>query len=92
MIGGFVRVHLAAFGADELDALEALLESPETDLADWLTGRRPMPDDAPTMLRRMRAAVMAGGADRTGTQTAPPPALAPPGGPSPQGEGEAVAP
>jgi antitoxin CptB len=61
MIGGFVRAHLAAFGPDDLDALEALLEWPETELADWLTGRRPLPEDAPPMLRRMRAAVAAGG-------------------------------
>jgi len=65
MIGGFVRANMAAFGPDELDALEALLEWPETDLADWLTGRRPLPDDAPPMLRQMRAAV-AGGSGASG--------------------------
>jgi len=57
MIGGFVRAHLATFSADELDALEALLELPDTALADWLTGRLPLPPDAPPMLRRMRQEV-----------------------------------
>lgn len=59
MIGGFVRDHLAAFDAADLDEVEALLDLPDTDLADWLTGRRPVPDDAPAMLRRIRDHVLA---------------------------------
>ena len=53
MIGGFVRAHLAAFTPEDLDALEALLELPDVDLADWLTGRRPIPEDSafPMLLR-----------------------------------------
>lgn len=63
MIGGFVRAGLAGFSANDLDALEALLEYPETDLADWLTGRRSIPEEAMTpMLARMRQAVVNGGA------------------------------
>lgn len=58
MIGGFVRANLAAFGADDFDALESLLEFPDTDLADWLTGRRPIPDDGPAILRRIREHVL----------------------------------
>ena len=58
MIGGFVRANLAAFGADECDALEALLDLPDTDLADWLTARRPIPDGAPSMLWRIREHVV----------------------------------
>ena len=57
MIGGFVRANLAAFTDEDLDALEALMDWPDVDLADWLTGRRPMPDDAPPMLVRSRKAV-----------------------------------
>lgn len=57
MIGGFVRANLAAFTDEDLDALEALMDCPDVDLADWLTGRRPMPDDAPPMLVRIRKAV-----------------------------------
>jgi antitoxin CptB len=58
MIGGFVRTNLAAFSAEDCDALEALLDLPDTDLADWLTGRRPIPDDAPPMLCRIREHVL----------------------------------
>lgn len=54
MVGGFVRANLDAFDPSELDALEELLELPDTDLADWLTGRRSMPADAPPMLLRIR--------------------------------------
>ena len=46
MIGGFVRPISRSSSPGELDALEALLELPETDLADWLTGRVPIPPDA----------------------------------------------
>jgi antitoxin CptB len=55
MFGGFVRSHLDAFDEAELDALEALLEIPDNDLADWLTGRRPIPPEAATpMLLRIK--------------------------------------
>ena len=54
MVGGFVRAHLASFDSAELAALEEFLELPDTDLADWLTGRRPMPPDAPPMLLRIK--------------------------------------
>jgi antitoxin CptB len=60
MIGGFVRANLAAFGAEDLDALEVLLDLPDTDLADWLTGRRPIPDDVSPMLCRVREHVLGG--------------------------------
>ena len=55
MIGGFVRTHLATLTQAEIDALEALLEIPDIDLADWLTGRRPIPEEARTpMLLRIK--------------------------------------
>ena len=55
LIGGFVQRHVAALSASELAALEELLELPENDLADWLTGRLPIPAAAETpMLRRVR--------------------------------------
>ena len=40
MIGGFVRENLQSLTEEDLDALEALMERPDPDLADWLTGRR----------------------------------------------------
>jgi len=59
MIGGFVRANLAAFTDADLDALEALMELPDVDLADWLTGRRPIPEEAATpMLLRIRESLI----------------------------------
>ncbi len=55
MIGGFVRAHLSAFTDADLDALDAVLEIPDAPLADWLTGRVPIPAEYETpMLRRIR--------------------------------------
>jgi antitoxin CptB len=55
MIGGFVRAHLDSLSEADLDALEAVMEMPDTDLADWLTGREAIPPQADIpMLRRMR--------------------------------------
>jgi antitoxin CptB len=55
MIGGFVRAHLDTITEADIDALEAVMEMPDTDLADWLTGRVPIPPEEETpMLRRMR--------------------------------------
>jgi antitoxin CptB len=56
MIGGFVARNIAGFSEDELDAIEAVLEHWDVDLADWLSGRRDIPPEADTpMLRRMVA-------------------------------------
>jgi antitoxin CptB len=57
LIGGFVAARLTAFTPAELDALEEVMELPDSDLADWLTGRRPIPaeQDSP-MLRRIKDA------------------------------------
>jgi antitoxin CptB len=55
MIGGFVSAHLSSLTEDDLGALETLMEIPDTVLADWLTGRVPIPPEQETaMLRRMR--------------------------------------
>jgi antitoxin CptB len=57
LLGGFVQRHLAAFSDSEIVALEALIDLPDNDLADWLTGRSPIPLDGDTaMLRRIRDA------------------------------------
>jgi len=56
MIGGFVRRHIATLSDTELDELEAVLEFPDVDLADWLSGRRRVPPEYRTpMLDRMAA-------------------------------------
>jgi antitoxin CptB len=58
MIGGFVRANLAALTEGDLDALEELLELPDVDLADWLTGRRPIPEESRTpMLLRIKDSI-----------------------------------
>ncbi|HQT77685.1 MAG: succinate dehydrogenase assembly factor 2 [Rhodospirillales bacterium 20-64-7] len=55
MIGGFVRAHLADLTEADLDALEAVMEIPDTLLADWLTRRAPIPpEDETPMLCRIR--------------------------------------
>jgi antitoxin CptB len=55
LIGGFVCAHLANLTETDVDALESVMEMPDTDLADWLTGRVPIPPEEETpMLRRMR--------------------------------------
>ena len=58
LLGGFVRNNLASFTEDDIEALEILMELPDVDLADWLTGRRPIaPEDATPMLLRIRASL-----------------------------------
>ena len=57
LIGGFVAARLAGFSTAELDALEEVMELPDSDLADWLTGRRPIPAEMDSaMLRRIKDA------------------------------------
>jgi antitoxin CptB len=61
LIGGFVSRRIDAMDAAAMDALEEVMELPDSDLADWLTGRLPIPPEADSaMLRRMRAAAVAG--------------------------------
>lgn len=56
IVGAFVDRHIHAFTEAELDELEAILELPDVDLADWLSGRRPIPVEVETpMLARIAA-------------------------------------
>lgn len=56
LVGGFVSAEIGAMDEAALDELEAVLELPDVDLFDWLTGRRPVPADAETpLLARMVA-------------------------------------
>ena len=57
LIGGYVASHIGAMDEAELGLLQTLLELPDPDLADWLSGRRPIPPehDGP-LLRAMCAA------------------------------------
>ena len=57
LVGGFVASRLAALTEADVDALEAIMYLPDVDLAEWLTGRRPIPPEHDNaMLRHMRAA------------------------------------
>jgi antitoxin CptB len=57
LLGGFVHRHITEFDDAEIAALETLLELPDNDLADWLTGRAPIPQEADSaLLRRVRDA------------------------------------
>lgn len=59
LLGDFVKAEIAAMTPQDLDALESILNLPDPDLADWLTGRQPIPPDADTpMLRRIRTAAL----------------------------------
>jgi antitoxin CptB len=54
MIGGFVLRNLSAFSEAELAEIEAVLDLPDVDLSDWLSGRREPPPAVRTpMLERM---------------------------------------
>ena len=59
LLGGFVTERLSMFSGAELDAIEAVMELPDVDLADWLTGRLPIPPtlDSP-MLQAIRVAAL----------------------------------
>ena len=57
LIGGFVEKRSHTLTDAEMDALEEIMELPDVDLADWLTGRLPIPPDADSpMLRAMKDA------------------------------------
>ena len=61
LIGGFVRARLDRFTEPELDEVERVMDFPEVVLADWLTGRAPIPIDADCpILRQMRDAALNG--------------------------------
>lgn len=57
LIGGYVRARLQALTESDIGELERLMELPDPDLADWLTGRAPIPAavDCP-MLRALKDA------------------------------------
>lgn len=65
LLGGYVAARIAAMDGTELDALEAVMELPDVDLADWLTGRRPIPPgEHHALLRTIAAEALARGAGR----------------------------
>lgn len=62
LVGGFVAPRLAALTENEIGDLEAILELPDVELADWLSGRRDIPPEYDShMLRRIRNSAQSGG-------------------------------
>jgi antitoxin CptB len=59
LIGGYVSPRIATMTDAEMDALEEVMELPDADLADWLTGRLPIPAEVDTPL--LQAIKQAGG-------------------------------
>ena len=59
MIGDYLAPRLVGMDDATLTQVEILLELPDPDLADWLSGRRPIPAqyDHP-LLQQMRAAAL----------------------------------
>ena len=59
LLGGYVIAHLDGMDAATLDALEEVLELPDSDLAEWLTGREDIPEQVATpLLLQIRAAAL----------------------------------
>ena len=57
IVGGYVARRIDVLSDADMDALEDVLELPDTDLADWLTGRLPIPPEADSpILRALRDA------------------------------------
>jgi len=57
LVGGFVRARVDTLSDAEIESLETILRFPDPLLADWLTGRAPIPAEHDSaMLRAMRKA------------------------------------
>jgi antitoxin CptB len=50
VLGPFCDAHLPAYGAPELDRLEALMDEEDTDLLKWVMGQEPVPPCADASL------------------------------------------
>jgi antitoxin CptB len=59
LLGGFVAPRIGTMSETDMDALEEVMELQDADLADWLTGRFPIPAHVDTPM--MRAIKSAGG-------------------------------
>src|SRR5215469_8959854 len=53
LLGSFAEKYLGGFDDARLDAYEALLDCPDADLFDWLTGRTPPPAEYDTEVTRL---------------------------------------
>lgn len=56
VVGLFAKAHVPTMDADELGALEALLEAPDQQLYAWVIEREPVPENYDgEMFRRLQA-------------------------------------
>ena len=53
ILGSFAEANLAAFDDTRLDRYEALLECPDADLFDWITGRAVPPSEYDSDVTRL---------------------------------------
>lgn len=53
LLGGFADAHIEGFDSADLAAYERLLENPDPDLWDWITGRAPVPAEEDGRVMRM---------------------------------------
>ena len=59
LVGDFVKAQIHGMTLEDMEELEALLRHNDTELADWLTGRLPIPSHADSsMMRRIRDAAL----------------------------------
>jgi antitoxin CptB len=63
IFGRFAEAEIGTLSEAELDLLERLIEAPDTDLYEWVTGRAEVPPEHDTeILHRLRAFHAAPGA------------------------------
>ena len=56
ILGRFTDAEIEGFSEAELDLFETLIEAPDPDLYEWVTGRAEAPPELDTViLRRLRA-------------------------------------
>lgn len=53
MLGRFADRHVAAMTAEQLDRYEALIESADPDIYNWVTGAEPIPPSHDTDVMRL---------------------------------------
>lgn len=53
LLGSFAEANLGGFDNARLDHYEALLECPDADLFDWITGRVALPPEYDTDVTRL---------------------------------------
>jgi antitoxin CptB len=45
LLGSFADAHVRNFSKDQLDQFEAVMEHPDPDLYNWITGKETVPEE-----------------------------------------------